>query len=180
RARGRVLICCHYAVKPAPAAEWRQVSPFAPVLRRGLAEEGAPAIALGEVADAHLVEHRLYARGASDDKGPIWAHLETLRLMKALGIAPAVDLKFVFDGEEEIGSPFFGAFTEAHRDLLAADVVLVTDGPKDASGRPTVSFGARGILALELTLETARRDVHSGNFSAPNPAWTLVGLLASM
>ena len=54
------------------------------------------------------------------------------------------------------------------------------DGPKDASGRPTVAFGARGILSLELTLEAARRDVHSGNFSVPNPAWRLIGLLASM
>ncbi len=100
--------------------------------------------------------------------------------MRSLSMAPAVNVKFVFDGEEEIGSPFFGPFTEEHRDLLAADVVLVTDGPKDATGRPTIAFGARGVLKLELTLETARRDVHSGNFSVPNPAWRLVGLLASM
>src|SRR5712692_11503390 len=79
-----------------------------------------------------------------------------------------------------MGSTHFGSFTERHRDLLAADVALVMDGPKDASGRPTVAFGARGILSLELTLEAARRDVHSGNFSVPNPAWRLVGLLASM
>jgi acetylornithine deacetylase/succinyl-diaminopimelate desuccinylase-like protein len=91
-----------------------------------------------------------------------------------------VNVKFVFDGEEEVGSPFFGPFTDAHRDLLAADLALVTDGPKDASGRPTVSLGARGILSLELTLEAARRDVHSGNFAVPNPGWILVGLLASM
>jgi acetylornithine deacetylase/succinyl-diaminopimelate desuccinylase-like protein len=179
-ARRTVLIYCHYDVKPAPPAEWRQASPFAPVLRRGRDDVDAPSVELAAVADAELADHRLYARGASDDKGPIWAHLEALRLMNHLGVAPAVDLKFIFEGEEEVGSPFFGAFAEKHRDLLAADVVLVTDGPKDASGRPTVSFGARGILALELTLETARRDVHSGNFSVPNPAWTLVGLLASM
>ena len=100
--------------------------------------------------------------------------------MRARGIAPRVAVKFIFDGEEEMGSQHFGPFTEQHRDLLAADLVLVTDGPKDASGRPTVAFGARGILSLELTLESARRDVHSGNFSVPNPAWRLVGLLASM
>jgi len=79
-----------------------------------------------------------------------------------------------------MGSQHFGAYTEKHRDLLAADLVLVMDGPKDASGRPTVAFGARGVLSLELTLEAARRDVHSGNFTVPNPAWRLVGLLASM
>jgi acetylornithine deacetylase/succinyl-diaminopimelate desuccinylase-like protein len=179
-ARRTVLVYCHYDVKPAPAREWLQPSPFEPVARLGAAEEGAPARELGAVADAELARHRLYGRGAADDKGPIWAHLEAVRLMRALGMRPAVNVKFVFDGEEEVGSPFFGPFTEAHRDLLAADLVIVTDGPKDGSARPTVSFGARGILSIELTLESARRDVHSGNFSVPNPAWALVGLLGSM
>lgn len=175
-----VLIYCHYDVKPAPPAGWLQPSPFEPVLRAAPAEGGAPALAPSRVADEALPGHLLYGRGASDDKGPIWAHLTALELMRARGIAPRVGLKFIFDGEEEMGSENFGPFTERHRDLLDADVVLVTDGPKDASGRPTVAFGARGILSLELTLESARRDVHSGNFNVPNAAWRLVGLLASM
>jgi acetylornithine deacetylase/succinyl-diaminopimelate desuccinylase-like protein len=175
-----VLIYCHFDTKPAPHAGWLQPSPFEPALRPGLAEEGAPIVDPGQVADDALPAHRLYARGASDDKGPIWAHLEALGLMNHLGVDPRVNLKLVLEGEEEIGSPFFGDFVAAHRDLLAADLVLVTDGPKDASERPTVVFGARGILALTLELETARRDVHSGNFSVPNPAWILTGLLASM
>jgi acetylornithine deacetylase/succinyl-diaminopimelate desuccinylase-like protein len=179
-ARRTLLVYCHYDVKPAPPERWRQPNPFEPVLRRGAAEDGAPPVAIADVPPAALGEHRLYARGASDDKGPIWAHLEAVALMRELGIAPRVDLKFIFDGEEEIGSPFFGDFTDKHRDLLAADLALVTDGPKNESGRPTVTFGARGILAVELTLEAARRDVHSGNFAVPNPAWILVGLLASM
>ena len=179
-ARRTVLIYCHYDTKPAPPAGWLQPSPFSPVLRRGMAEEGAPVLELGEVPDHLLAEHRLYGRGSSDDKGPIWAHLTALELMRAQGIAPRVNLKLIFDGEEETGSQHFGSFTDAHRDLLAADVALVMDGPKDATGRPTVAFGARGVLSLELTLEAARRDVHSGNFSVPNPAWRLVGLLASM
>jgi acetylornithine deacetylase/succinyl-diaminopimelate desuccinylase-like protein len=179
-ARRTVLIYCHYDTKPAPAAGWLQPSPFSPILRRGTAEEGAPILELAEVPDDLLPEHRLYGRGSSDDKGPIWAHLTALELMRAQGMAPRVNLKLIFDGEEETGSQHFGSFTEAQRDLLAADVALVMDGSKDASGRPTVAFGARGVLSLELTLETARRDVHSGNFSVPNPAWRLVGLLASM
>jgi acetylornithine deacetylase/succinyl-diaminopimelate desuccinylase-like protein len=179
-APGTVLVYCHYDVKPAPPDGWRQPSPFEPILRSGPGDESAAIVDLAEVADDALADHRLYARGASDDKGPIWAHLQAIELMRTLDIAPAVNVRFVFDGEEEIGSPFFGPFTEKHRDRLAADVVLVTDGPKHASGRPTVYFGARGILALELTLEGARRDVHSGNFTVANPAWALVGLLASM
>jgi acetylornithine deacetylase/succinyl-diaminopimelate desuccinylase-like protein len=175
-----LLIYCHFDTKPAPPAAWLQPSPFEPVLRAGLAEEGAPIVAAGEVPDDALPAHRLYARGASDDKGPIWAHLEALALMDALGVPVRVNLKLVLEGEEEVGSPGFGGFVAAHRDLLAADLVLVTDGPKDASGRPTVVFGARGILALTLEIEAARRNVHSGNFSVPNPAWILTGLLASM
>ena len=175
-----LLIYCHYDVKPAPAERWLQPSPFEPVLRAGLAEDGAPPVPLAAVGDDALPTHRLYARGASDDKGPIWAHLSALRLMDRLGLAPEVDLKFIFDGEEEIGSPYFGDFTERHRALLAADLVLVTDGPKHDSGRPTISGGARGVLAIELTLESARRDLHSGNFAVPNPSWILAHLLASM
>jgi acetylornithine deacetylase/succinyl-diaminopimelate desuccinylase-like protein len=175
-----VLIYCHFDTKPAPPAGWRQPSPFEPVLRPGLAEDGAPIVEAADVPDDALPTHRLYARGASDDKGPIWAHLEALALMDAVGIAPRVNLRLVLEGEEEIGSPGFGDFVAAHRDELAADLVLVTDGPKDASERPTVVFGARGILALTLEIEAARRDVHSGNFSVPNPAWILTGLLASM
>ena len=165
--RRTVLIYCHYDVKPAPPAGWLQPSPFEPVLRRGTAEGGAPIVGLADVADDLLPQHRLYARGASDDKGPIWAHLTALELMRAQGIAPRVALKFIFDGEEEMGSTHFGSFTERHRDLLAADVALVMDGPKDASGRPTVAFGARGILSLGDT-EAARRG-RTRQFSVTNP-----------
>jgi acetylornithine deacetylase/succinyl-diaminopimelate desuccinylase-like protein len=100
--------------------------------------------------------------------------------MDAISLSPRVNVKLIFDGEEEIGSPFFGAFTEKNRDLLAADLVIVTDGPKHASGRPTISGGARGVMKIELEIEAARRDLHSGNFAAPNPAWKLNGLLASI
>jgi acetylornithine deacetylase/succinyl-diaminopimelate desuccinylase-like protein len=179
-ARRTVLIYCHYDTKPIPSEGWLQPSPIEPVFRRGLPEDGAPPVPLASISPGDLPGYRLYARGASDDKGPIWCHLQALALMDALGIAPAVDVKFVFDGEEEIGSPFFGPFAERHREMLAADLVLVTDGPKHGGGRPTISGGARGCLKIELTLEAARRDVHSGNFIVPNPAWKLTGLLASM
>jgi acetylornithine deacetylase/succinyl-diaminopimelate desuccinylase-like protein len=175
-----VLIYCHYDTKPIPLAGWLQPNPIEPAFRRGLAEDGVPMIPLDDIADDALAEHRLYARGASDDKGPIWCHLNALALMDAVGLAPAVNVKFIFDGEEEIGSPYFGRFCEAQRERLAADVVIITDGPKHGSGRPTVSGGARGVGSITLELEAARRDLHSGNFAVPNPAWKLNGLLASM
>ncbi|PYM40331.1 MAG: peptidase M20 [Candidatus Rokuibacteriota bacterium] len=149
-------------------------------VRRGLPEEGGPGQPLGDFADDDLGSLALYARGSADDKGPIWSHLHALELMDALGRSPTVNVKFIFDGEEEIDSPSLGPFAEAHRDLLAADVVILTDGPQHARGRPTISGGARGMMKVELVIEAARRDVHSGNFVAPNPAWKLNGLLASM
>ena len=175
-----VLIYCHYDTKPIPAKGWLQPNPIEPVFRRGLAESEAPEVPLASVGDDELGGLLLHARGASDDKGPIWCHLNAIELMDAAGLAPGVNVKLIFDGEEEIGSPFFGPFTEAHRDLLAADVVIVTDGPKHASGRPTIAGGARGVMKIELVIEGARRDLHSGNFAVPNPAWKLNGLLSSM
>ena len=179
-ARRTVLIYCHFDTKPVPPAGWLQPDPLVPVFRPGLAEQGAPIVPLESIGDDHLAAHRLYARGASDDKGPIWCHLTALELMDRVGLAPRVNLVLVLEGEEEIGSPYFGPLVEQHRDLLAADLAIVTDGPKDASGRPTIAGGARGVMGLELTLEIARRDLHSGNFAVPNPAWKLNGLLASM
>jgi acetylornithine deacetylase/succinyl-diaminopimelate desuccinylase-like protein len=179
-ARHTLLLYCHYDTKPIPRDGWLQPSPVEPVFRAGLAEAGAPIVPFEAVAPDALPAHRLYARGASDDKGPIWAHLEALACMDAVGLAPRVNVKLIFDGEEEIGSPFFGAFTEKHRELLVADLVLVTDGPKHDSGRPTIAGGARGNMKLELEIEVARRDVHSGNFVVPNAAWRLNGLLSSM
>ena len=175
-----VLIYCHYDTKPIPLKGWLQPNPIEPVFRLGLAESEAPEVPLASVGDDDLGGLFLHARGASDDKGPIWCHLNAIELMDAAGLAPGVNVKLIFDGEEEIGSPFFGPFTEAHRDLLAADVVIVTDGPKHASGRPTIAGGARGVMKIELVIEGARRDLHSGNFAVPNPAWKLNGLLSSM
>jgi len=175
-----VLIYCHYDTKPAPAKEWFQPSPFEPVFRKVGEADDAPTVPFDRLAGEDLLGWRVFARGASDDKGPIWSHLEALALMDEVGLPPNVNVKFIFDGEEEIGSPCFGPFTEAHRDLLAADLVIVTDGPKHGSGRPTIAFGARGVLKFELSLEAARRDLHSGNFAVPNPNWRLAGLLSSM
>ena len=179
-ARRTVLIYCHFDTKPVPPAGWLQPDPLVPVFRPGLAEQDAPIVPLESIGDDHLGAHRLYARGASDDKGPIWCHLTALELMDRVGLPARVNLVLVFEGEEEIGSPYFGPLVEQHRDLLAADLAIVTDGPKDGSGRPTIAGGARGVMGLELTLEVARRDLHSGNFAVPSAAWKLNGLLASM
>ena len=179
-ARRTVLLYGHYDTKPIPAAGWLQPDPLEPVFRRGPLTDGVPGRPLDAFGDDELDALSLYARGSADDKGPIWSHLQALEAMDAVGIPPAVDVKLICDGEEEIDSPSLGPFVETHRDLLAADVVVITDGPQHARGRPTVAGGARGMVKVELEIEAARRDVHSGNFAVPNPAWRLAGLLASM
>jgi len=153
-----VLIYGHYDVQPpGPLADWH-TPPFEPDIRDG----------------------RMYGRGTGDNKGQHLAQLLGLRALHEVSGSLPCRVTVLLDGEEEIGSPFFGSFTEAHRELLAADVVIVTDGPKHASGRATIMGGARGVMKLELLIEGARRDVHSGNYTVPNPAWALNGLLASM
>ena len=121
-----------------------------------------------------------YGPGIYDMKGGAYLAFYAYQHLVRQGKQTTLPITFMFVPEEEIGSPFFGAFTERHRDLLAADVVIITDGPKHATGRPTIAGGARGVGKIELELEAARRDVHSGNFAVPNPAWKLNGLLASM
>ena len=163
-----VLIYCHYDTKPAPAREWFQPSPFEPVFRRVDDADNAAFVPFDRVPADAMAEWRVFARGSSDDKGPIWSHLEALALMDELALPPRVNVKFIFDGEEEIGSPFFGPLTEKHRELLAADLVLVTDGPKHASGRPTVMFGARGAT---FTRAISPRPIPTGAWPGSSRAW---------
>ena len=96
-------------------------------------------------------EWRLYARSASDDKAPIVAMLGALDALKASGTLPAWNVKIILDGDEESGSTGLLAVLPNIRQRLAADLMLVFDGPSHASGRPTVTLGVRGLLGFELT-----------------------------
>ncbi|HEV2529973.1 MAG TPA: M20/M25/M40 family metallo-hydrolase [Thermomicrobiales bacterium] len=155
-----LLIYGHYDVQPSdPDDAW--VSPaFEPTIRDG----------------------RIYCRGVGDNKGQFIANVLGARhWLETAGELP-INVKVVVEGEEESGSPNFPAFVEAHRDLLAADLVYVSDGQVFETDQPVVKFGNRGMLYLELVARGPSRDLHSGNFGgvAPNPAWKLVHLLATM
>jgi acetylornithine deacetylase/succinyl-diaminopimelate desuccinylase-like protein len=127
-------------------------------------------------------EWRLYGRSASDDKAPIVMMLAALDALRALGARPTVNLKLLFEGEEEAGSPHLGAILAAHRDLLAADTWILADGPVHQSRRMQVVFGARGVTGVEITVYGPARPLHSGHYGnwAPNPAALLVELLAGL
>ncbi|HLT19287.1 MAG TPA: M20/M25/M40 family metallo-hydrolase [Thermomicrobiales bacterium] len=155
-----VLIYGHYDVQPPePYEEWIS-PPFEPEIRDG----------------------RIYARGAGDNKGQFVAHILALKLLDDLGLMPKLNVKFLLEGEEESSSPNLPPFIEQHRDLLKADLLYAADGPMHPTDRPVVFFGLRGNLKMELIAVGANRDLHSGNFGGPvpNPAWTLVQLLATM
>jgi acetylornithine deacetylase/succinyl-diaminopimelate desuccinylase-like protein len=108
--------------------------------------------------------------------------LSALDALKARGMAPSVNLKLVFEGEEEAGSTNLARLIEAHKDVLKADAWLICDGPVDQSRRRQIVFGARGVQTVDLTVYGPRRELHSGHYGnwAPNPAMTMSRLLASM
>lgn len=155
-----VLIYGHYDVQPPDPLDAWTSPPFAPEIRDG----------------------RIWARGVADNKGQFVANVLGARAwLETHGSLP-VNVKVVVEGEEESSSPNFPAFVRDNRERLAADLVYVSDGQVFANQQPIVEFGNRGILYIELTARGASRDLHSGNFGgiAPNPAWTLVHLLATM
>ena len=125
---------------------------------------------------------RLYARSASDDKSPIVALCAAIDALKASGLTPTSNVHVILDGEEEASSPSLVPAIARYRDRLRADLMIILDGPGHSSGRPTVAFGARGIVTFDLTVFGPRAGVHSGNYGnwIPNPAMRLAALLASM
>ena len=179
-AQRTVLIWAHYDGQPVDPKGWKQASPFVPVLRAGRLEDGAKTIPGLRTLDRFDPNWRLYARSASDDKGPIVALLAALDALKAAGRALSSNVRVVLDGEA--GSPSLSAAIARYRDKLTADLMLLLEGPGHPSGRATIAFGARGFLALDLTVYGPKVGVNSGNYGnwVPNPALRLARLLASM
>ncbi len=178
-----ILFCCHYDGQPADASDWAQDDPWRPVLRTAAIEAGgAPVTSWPSGREPYPDDWRLYARSASDDKAPIVALLHVLDAWRAAGVSLPNRLTFLFEGDEEAGSQHLAEVAREHRDLLAADLVVMADGPIHPSGRPTADFGLRGLAAVTLTLYGPVRPLHSGHYGnwAPNPAMRLAQLLASM
>jgi acetylornithine deacetylase/succinyl-diaminopimelate desuccinylase-like protein len=180
-AKTTLLLYAHYDGQPVDPGKWVGHGPWEPVLRDAPLERGGkivPFPARGPIDP----EWRVYARSASDDKAPIVAMLRALDALRASGQAPTVNLKFLFEGDEEAGSPHLEEVVREHGELLRSDLVIMADGPQHASGRPTLVFGARGITSAQITVYGPDRPLHSGHYGnwAPNPALELARLLASM
>ena len=171
----------HYDGQQVDASKWAS-DPFKPMLRDKALEAGGRAIPFPKSGEKIDVESRLYARSSSDDKAPILAMLVALDALKASNTKPAANLKFLFDGEEEAGSPNLGDIVTRNRALLGADVWICADGPVHQTRRPQIYFGLRGIVKVDITVYGANRALHSGHYGnwSPNPAMRLAKLLASM
>ena len=155
-----VLVYGHYDVQPPDPIELWDSPPFEPQLRGG----------------------DLYARGASDDKGQLLIHLKALEAYVRTVGRPPLNLKYIFEGEEESGSPSIPEVLEAHADELAADVVLLSDTTLFSRGVPSLTYGLRGLAYVEITLTGPSRDLHSGTFGGAieNPANALCRLISGL
>ena len=176
-----LLIYFHYDGQPVDPSRWQQADPFEPVLREGRLADGAGLLDLHE-SEVFRPDDRIYARSVADDTAPIIAFLGALDALDAGGVTVTSNLKVILDGEEEAGSPNLVPAISRYGSRFAADSMLILDGPLHQSGRPTVSFGARGILTLEIEVYGPRTPLHSGHYGnwAPNPAVRLAQLIASM
>ncbi len=152
-----LVIYNHYDVQPAPESDWES-PPF----------------------EARIVGDRIIGRGATDAKGNLLAHLKAVEALRATTGMP-INVKFVFDGEEESGSPSLPGFVEKHLDTLKADASLSFDGGFDAGDVPRINLGSSGLLFIQMRAKGGTKDLHSARARlVPNPAWKLVWALASM
>ena len=155
-----VLIYGHFDTQPVDPLELWMYPPFAPT----------------------IIEDRVYARGASDDKGNMFTPILGVEaLLKTEGTLP-VNVKFFLEGQEEIGSPQLPAFIAKHRDLLACDLVLSSDGGQYSEDQPSLMLSAKGLAAVQIDVRGPKGDLHSGLYggAVPNPIHALVALLASL
>ena len=154
-----VLVYAHYDVMPAEPLELWGSEPFEPVVRDG----------------------RIYARGADDDKGQGFIQVKAFEYLAKKGEMKH-NVKFIFEGEEEIGSPSLEAFLEKHRDLLKADIILVSDTSMLGAELPSLTTGLRGLAYWEVEVTGPNRDLHSGHFggAVANPINTLCKILAKV
>jgi acetylornithine deacetylase/succinyl-diaminopimelate desuccinylase-like protein len=155
-----ILFYGHYDVQPVDPLDLWESPPFEATVREG----------------------ELYARGAVDDKGQIFMHFKAIEAhMKQNGRLP-VNIKVILEGEEEVGSAHLDPFIRENKDLLSADVVVISDSPMFERGVPSICYGLRGLIYYQIDLRGTKSDLHSGSFggAVANPAFVLAQILAQM
>jgi acetylornithine deacetylase/succinyl-diaminopimelate desuccinylase-like protein len=161
-APGKPTVLCygHYDVQPADPLDLWHSPPFEPQIRDG----------------------NIYARGSADDKGQMYTHIKAVEALMAVHGKLPVNVKFLIEGEEEVGGASIAKYVEEHHDRLTADVALVSDTHMYEPGLPTLDIGLRGLVYMEVEATGPARDLHSGMYggAAPNAVFGLIELLAQM
>ena len=176
-----VLFYMHFDGQDVDPAKWHQKDPYTPVLKARDADGTWKQISVRP--DARFdPEWRIFCRSASDDKSPIVMFLAGMDALAHMGKKPGYNIKVILDSEEESGSPHLAPAVSRYSDVLAADRMMILDGPRHVTNKPTVMFGCRGIATMELRVFGPRVPQHSGHYGnyAPNPALLLSQLLAGM
>lgn len=153
-----VLVYGHYDVQPAEPLELWHSGPFDPVIK----------------------DDKVYARGSADDKGQFFMHVKALELMAKTN-SLCTNIKFIIEGEEEIGSPHLGKFVKDHKELLKADVILISDSSMISLETPSLDTGVRGLSYIEVEVTGPERDLHSGTYggAVANPITILSKIIAA-
>jgi len=155
-----VLVYGHYDVQPPDPLELWETPPFEPTVRNG----------------------DIYARGASDDKGQSFTHIKAVESYKKTGTDFPVNVKFIYEGEEEVGSTHLVPFIKEQREMLECDMVLISDTAMFAEDTPSITYGLRGLAYMELEVTGPNRDLHSGVYggAVDNPANVLCEIIARL
>ena len=155
-----VLIYGHYDVQPSDPDELWKTPPFEPTVKEG----------------------RVYARGSSDDKGQSFTHVKAIEAYMKTGTDLPVNVKFILEGEEEIGSPNLIPFIQSNKELLQCDMVLISDTAMFGEDQPSITYGLRGLAYMEVHVTGPNRDLHSGVFggAVENPANALAEIIAKL
>lgn len=155
-----ILIYGHYDVQPVDPLELWETPPFEPSIR----------------------DEYIYARGSADDKGQIYLHIKGIEAYKKNNVPLPVNIKFLFEGEEEVGSENLEPFIKNNKDLLKCDYVLISDSPMYAYNTPSICYGLRGLAYMQIELTGPNKDLHSGSYggSVHNPIQALAEIIAKL
>jgi acetylornithine deacetylase/succinyl-diaminopimelate desuccinylase-like protein len=177
-AKRTVVFYAHYDGQPIGQKGWIS-DPFQPSLRTALPEAKPIDWPQGAAGDP---DWRLFARSAGDDKASIQAMLSALDALAAAHVKPSVNVKILYEGEEEQGSPHFASLVAQNLDILRGDLLIMGDGPMHQSGKQLVNFGNRGIASLTLEVYGPMKPLHDGHYGsfAPSPSVMLATLIAQL
>jgi acetylornithine deacetylase/succinyl-diaminopimelate desuccinylase-like protein len=163
-----IILYAHYDGQPVDPKQWTASPPFQPTWRSAAMESGGQIVSLPAAGEINS-EWRLYARGASDDKAGVMGILTAFDALRAQNRTPAVNLKVLFEGEEEAGSVHLGEIIDLNKELLQSDAWIICDGPVHQSGRKQVVFGVRGDQNVDVTVYGAKRRCTAGTTETGRP-----------